>query len=297
MNQNNESILQKKAILVYFSAPSYTGIKKDKRGRKAIAEKFGSDETASRAQKETLPLEKIKKIMSIPANFRNQSLYKLAIPYRVKGEYLLPVVSYDKLMDAERMAKSEWEPLVDDLVDNEYENLIEESKKRLNGLFDISDYLTKAQLKKRFSWKIVFSPVPSSGHLIADITNELTAELTADMDNMENIAIQNGMKNVWHRVFDAVSALSKKMKETRKDKNDNDVSPIFRDSIIENIKDLVELLPSLNITDDPALEQARKDLENDLIGIDPDQLRENETDRKDLAKKADKILDNIGNLF
>ena len=43
MNQNNESILQKKALLVYFSAPSYTGIKKDKRGRKAIAEKREAD--------------------------------------------------------------------------------------------------------------------------------------------------------------------------------------------------------------------------------------------------------------
>jgi len=86
------------------------------------------------------------------------------------------------------------------------------------------------------------------------------------------------------------------MKETRQVKGE-DVSPIFRDSIIENIRELVSLLPSLNITNDPALEQARRDLESDLAGVDPEILRESKETRKEIAEKADQILNNIGQLF
>jgi len=57
------------------------------------------------------------------------------------------------------------------------------------------------------------------------------------------------------------------------------------------------LLPSLNIINDPALEQARIDLENDLSGIDPDDLRESKETRHEIVQKADKILSDIGKLF
>ena len=295
MSQNVENILQKKAMLVQFSASVYSGRKKDNRGSQAVSDKYGNDKEMGNFTKQAIPKEYLKDIQSIASEFRT-FLYSHTTPWTHKGELLLPTALYDKVMDRERNAKTDFENLIQTFLDN-YQDYIETAKMRLNGLFNQEDYPSRSKIAKKFNWFIDFDPVPSGGNLRIDIAQKDIDQISSDIENRNQKSLDIAMKTVWQRVFDSVKALSNKMKEKRKDKTGNDISPIFRDSIIENIKDLVSLLPSLNITDDPALEQARKDLENDLAGIDPDQLRENSTDREDIAKKADAILDNIGNLF
>lgn len=290
-----ENILQKKAMLVQFSASVYSGRKKDNRGNNAVSEKYGNDQEMGNFTKQAIPKEYLKNIQSVASEFRT-FLYEHTTPWAHKGELLLPTALYDKVMDKERKAKQEFETLYQEFLNN-YNDYIDNAKSRLNGLFNPSDYPSRSKIAKKFDWSIDFDPVPSGNNFKIDIAQKDIDEISNNIESRNKKSLDIAMSNVWQRVFDSVKALSDKMKETRKDKSGNDVSPIFRDSIIENIKDLVDLLPSLNITDDPALEQARIDLENDLIGIDPEQLRENKTDRKEIAKKADKILDTIGDLF
>ena len=293
---NAENILPKKAMLVFFSASVYTGKKKDNRGNKAVSDKFGNDESIGNFTKRILPKEKTDKIQKFVSNWRNQVLYKYSTPWLHKGETMVPVANYNILMDKEREAKVTFEEYVNEFI-AEYSENKRNQEKLLNGLYQETDYLSEYKLKKKFSWNIDFYPIPDSGNLLIDIVESSFKDISSNMDKMVQIGIQNSLSSTWKKVFDAVKALSDKLKENRTDKEGNDVSPIFRDSLIENIRDLVNLLPSLNIINDPALEQARIDLENDLSGIDPDDLRESKETRHEIVQKADKILSDIGKLF
>jgi hypothetical protein len=65
---------------------------------------------------------------------------------------------------------------------------------------------------------------------------------------------------------------------------------IFRDSLVENGVELVTMLKHLNITQDPQLEQARRDLQSAIGAHDLDSLRDNSNAREVVKLKVDTIL-------
>jgi hypothetical protein len=68
-----------------------------------------------------------------------------------------------------------------------------------------------------------------------------------------------------------------------------DGDAIFRDSLIGNVRELVDLLPALNLTGDPALTSAVSEVKNKLADLDPQALRDHEVDRAAAALAADEI--------
>ncbi len=65
------------------------------------------------------------------------------------------------------------------------------------------------------------------------------------------------------------------------------------DSLVGNIITLTQLLPKLNITDDPELENMRQQIETKLTRTNPDDLRNSRTPRKKVANEATAILENM----
>jgi hypothetical protein len=64
---------------------------------------------------------------------------------------------------------------------------------------------------------------------------------------------------------------------------------VFRDSLIENIQDICQLLPRLNVSDDPNLEAMRLQVEKLLTEVKPSDCRNSITERKTAAAKLDDI--------
>jgi hypothetical protein len=54
--------------------------------------------------------------------------------------------------------------------------------------------------------------------------------------------------------------------------------------------ELCAMLTSLNVTKDPKLEEARRDLEGALANVEPKDLRESVLVRHDVKAKVDEIL-------
>jgi len=293
--ENIETILQKKCMLVTFSASMYTGRKKDKAAAETVSREYGNEVDLGSFVKQSIPAEYLKSIQSNINDFR-VFLYAHTLPWTHKGDLLLTTDLYKKVMDKQRECFLNHEKLVTEFLQN-YESYKIEAKTRLNGLFNLCDYPTIGKIKNKFNWTLDFSPVPSADNFKVSLAQDEINTIASDIALRNDTAVKNAMAAVWTRVHDAIKSLSEKMKESRTDKTGADVSPIFRDSLIENIKDLCDLLPGLNITNDANLETARQDLLNDIAGIQPDVLRENKELRKETAKKADEILNKIGNLF
>ena len=65
---------------------------------------------------------------------------------------------------------------------------------------------------------------------------------------------------------------------------------VFRDTLVSNALEMCELLKDMNVTNDQALELARRDLVASLVGVTPKELRDNEAVRTDVKSQVDTIL-------
>ena len=71
-----------------------------------------------------------------------------------------------------------------------------------------------------------------------------------------------------------------------------DPKAIFRDTLVDNTKELCALLPRLNFMDDPNLEALRLQVEGALIKH-PEALRNDPDLRRDTAVEAKQIMDKM----
>jgi hypothetical protein len=60
--------------------------------------------------------------------------------------------------------------------------------------------------------------------------------------------------------------------------------------MLENIRELAAMLPAFNVTGDPRLSRLHMELDQALIGVTPDALREDDGFRKDTKSRVDGIL-------
>ena len=65
---------------------------------------------------------------------------------------------------------------------------------------------------------------------------------------------------------------------------------IFRDTLVENAVELVDMLRHFNITQDASMEQARLALHDAIHGYEASDLRENFVAREAVKRKVDEIL-------
>jgi len=99
------------------------------------------------------------------------------------------------------------------------------------------------------------------------------------------------MNDVWQRTYDSLRHMSEKLDYT--DKGDKTTRKIFRDSLVENVQDMMGLLVKFNITGDPKMDNMRVALEDAMYGVSPEALREDDEFRAETKRKVDAVLSNM----
>ena len=94
-------------------------------------------------------------------------------------------------------------------------------------------------------------------------------------------ATDTAMNDLWERLYQSVSRMAERLDNTDK---------VFRDSLVNNLCSLTELLPRLNVTDNPNLETMRREIEGKLWQTSPASLRTDTTARKKTAHEAKNIM-------
>jgi hypothetical protein len=140
----------------------------------------------------------------------------------------------------------------------------------------------------KFNFKYDFSPVPQSGDFRIDIESEGKNELIKNFEDKFEKRIAEAMKDAWVRLHECLSRMSERL-----DFANGETKKIFRDSLVDNAIELVDLLKSLNITKDPELETLRKKLEQAMFGISAKELRDDGSLRKQVKSEVDSILSKI----
>jgi hypothetical protein len=99
------------------------------------------------------------------------------------------------------------------------------------------------------------------------------------------------MNDVWQRTYKALSNMSERL-----DYSGNDKKKIFRDTLVDNVIDMVELLNVCNVTGDGKMTRMANKLDDALRGVTPDGLRESESLRVETKRIVDDAIKSLPSL-
>jgi hypothetical protein len=219
-------------------------------------------------------LEDIKKKASLVRG----KFYENTLPWGVKGIQILPTANYLAFMTDFRKERSEYESLVTRFVP-EYPQLVMDAQRFLGSAYKAADYPEAFEIADKFKMDMQVMPVPNNDFRI-DIADEELARIHDEVEARVKQAAKGAMMDVWQRLYDKVQHLAEKL---------NDPSAIFRDTTVSHLVDLCEILPRLNVMDDPNLEAMRQEVESRLANYNPDTLRADTRVRQSVAADANEI--------
>jgi len=164
--------------------------------------------------------------------------------------------------------------------------LVSEAQTHLGTMYRASDYPDIAEVQMKFGFRMAIDPIPESGDFRLDISAEALDEVRAGYEAKFDERLAEAMRTPWERLHTVLTAMSEKLK----DEDGEESKKRYHDSLVTNAVDLCGLLDKMNITNDPKLEEARKQLELTMLGADIETIKDSATVRESMKNKVDAIL-------
>ena len=223
--------------------------------------------------------------------------YGRTLPWMDDGARILPAAAYDDYAAAMRDIRLQFETAVADFIAN-YDGFVQDARARLNGMFDADEYPSAADIAGKFSFATRILPMPDAADFRVDLGDAAADAIRADMRRDMESAIADAQRDVWSRIATVVTHMVEKLNGYAPAARPGDkVAGIFRDSLVQNVRDLVAILPALNLTSDPHLSQVIDRLDRDLCAHDADALRDDDSLRQETADRAAAILADVADFL
>jgi len=282
MNDNIHS----NVMLVDLRISQWTARKQDKRVSKKVADSNHVDQRVGAYYKSLLDpaiIDGIKKLVNEARTYH----YRVTLPWSDDGPRVLPSTLYfeytRQMQDYRQRFVSEVEALL-----SEYPYHREEAKRFLGSLFDEDDYPTPDKLSEKYAFNLRFTPLPRGADFRCNIPDDELDELRKEIEQQSEATMQRAVEDAYRRVQQVVERYVERLAKP---------NGVFRDSMVEGARDLVALLPALNVTGDERLAAITDRLEKDLIQYDPQALRTNTGAREHAYETAKTVASDVASVF
>lgn len=280
--------LTDRAMLAGLTIAQWSARKHDKRVSDKVARDHEASADAGRYNKTLVTKEALKEIASIAGEARGHH-YTNTLPWADNGARILPAANYWDYTQQQRAFREQFQRAVTQFCES-YPHYVAEAQTRLKKLFRADDYPTVAELVTKFNYEIAFTPLPSAEDFRVSLGETEEARIRSDIERRLTEATQTAMRDLWERVYNAVSHMRDRLGLYDVHPVSGKVQNPFRDSLVENLRELAELLPKLNVTGDPALDAMRQRLAESLCVHDAQALRDDDALREQAARTAEDIL-------
>lgn len=282
--------LADKAMLGSVRIRQWSGFKIDKEATKQVTQDNHADANSGRFNKTLVSRDALAKIVTT-ANKARDEHYARTLPWHDNGNRILSAAGYLGYTEVMRTLRAEYEAAVSEFI-AAYPDYVANAVKSLGDLYKPADYPSANELVRKFGFDVVITNLPDAADFRVDLSGIEADMIRADIERLTQDAIGQAMADVFNRVADAVGKMAEKLSETRATAK-GEAAAIFRDSLVQNVRDLVDLLPSLNVTGDATLTAIAERMRAELCGFDADALRDDPKARKDVAKAAAEILASV----
>jgi hypothetical protein len=168
----------------------------------------------------------------------------------------------------------------------EYPRLVAEAPTNLGTMYKAEDYPDLTDVRLKFGFRRTVKPVPEAGDFRLDIPAYDLDEMRAEFEKQHETKLAEAMREPWERLHKTLVGMSEKLTDVEGD----DSKKRYHDTLISNPIELCGLLTKLNVTNDPKLEEARRQLELTMLGADIERIKEDADSRSALKSKVDAIL-------
>lgn len=276
------------AMLVSLTIRSYGARREDKKISREIAQQHNTSEDSGRYNKVLVAKTFLDPVTSAASAMRNFH-YENSLPWMDDGVRILPSANYEAYKAGMSVLRDTYDSAVRAFV-NAWPDIVADAKTRLNGMFNAADY--PADVANRFDCRVRFLPIPDTADFrvdIADIEREtLRAEIAETLDSVQ----RDAMADLWNRLGDAVKHMADRLALYKPVAGKRPENP-FRDSLVQNLRDLCALIPRMNFANDARLESIRQEIERELVSHSPQELRDDFRVRESVASRAADIARDI----
>lgn len=276
------------ALLVELSVSQWTARKLDKSTtEELVKDKNAQDKGAARVNKHLLAgrseLEVINQYVTETRGF----VYDNTLPWSDSGIRLLPSARFMEFNTKLQEREDKFYGLVQEFV-TVYPSLITAQAMALGDMFNRTDYPSADDIAHRFSFNVNYMPVPASGDFRVDVGNEAQKELQEKLSKLADQRVESAINGFKQRLLEHLKRMSDRLGV---DVIAGEAKPRkFHETLLENAHELCELAESLNIINDPQIEQARKALKRAINGVDIKDLRKDMGARTEVKSQVDDIL-------
>ncbi len=286
--------LKSDAMLVILRISAWSGRLYDREASDHVAAHHDASTNVGRYNKRLLPKAALAALNATMSEARTRH-YANSLPWDDKGSRLLTVANYEhytEMMDGlrERLVRQRARFIED------FDHYVEQARLDLGKLFRIEEYPSKEDLRGKFSIRYRITPVPDADHFIARLASDDTERVKRDIERHIEEQLHDAVGDLYRRLAEAVERVSERLNE------DGDGKPlVFRDTMISNIRDLVDVVPRLNIFGDQRLASLCEQVKDRIAGVEPDSLRPSRTFdpvvRDRVKRDADALMEQFAGYF
>ena len=282
--------LHDKAILVSLSTPRLGLNRREDDDAAAVARLHGADSKAFAVTKRLLQgnpaFDAIRKYDGQLGDWNR----KQTRPWNDDGTRLLPTLQYDTYMAHMRAARAEREALVRDFLTG-FDGFVQNDRARLGNAFRPSDYPDRCTVRERFSFALAVTPVPDGKDFRISVSKADMLAMQANVDERLRQAEEKARVDLFHRLAGPLCDMADKLGSGK------DLTLRTTNPLVENLKEILDLIPRLNITGDAKIEDFRRMALEKLANITPETLKDNDLVRSVAARKAQEILDGMADFM
>lgn len=275
-------MISKNALLVEFSVSQWTARKLDRKVTKETTKKYKADENAGRWNKLLAAPEFTEPYSTLVTESRKFH-YDQTLVWS-KGLALVTPKNFIKYRDKMLEYQIKFQAAVKAFL-RHYDSVIDDAHKRLGKTYNEKDFPSRAEIMDKFEFSVKFFPLPENDFrvsLSAGEIDKLKKELGVEINNRMSDAV----RGVWQRINKQLLHMRERLMDKKK---------TFHYSMYENMKELIDTLPNLNITNDPSIDKICEDMKKLLV--EPDNVRDDVKLRAKKAAEVQQILNNFGGLL
>jgi hypothetical protein len=286
--------LSRKAVLVAVNISQWTARKLDRKVTDETNAKYNAADDAGRYNKLLVAKEHLAELTNMVSKARALH-YSMTRPWADEGPRILPNALFGKFSDEFRTLKRDFNEAADRFA-AAYPGFVAERKKALNGLYNEADYPSAEDIRSKFNLELTILPFPDAADFRSELDDDTVAEIREQLQIRTSSVIDNAMKHTVEQIADTVGRMAERLK-AYDERKPGEKAGFFRDSLVENVRELADLLPAFNLTNDARLTAITERIKAELCTEDAADLRENEGARKSVQKSADDIVAAVSGLF
>ena len=272
-------------MLVSLHRGAWEARKLDKEEGKKVANDSGAAVDAVSVNKLIIPKEALAKVQAASNAIYSHYMHH-TLPWKDNGDRLLSRKIYMKFIEEHEELVSALKTEAYNFAHNVYPQYRAQAQFRMAGLFKASDYPDPHTVASKFYARLEIDAVTEASDFRVKMDSEQAERIQERIEENMNARVGAVMEKVWTQLSDALEHYAERMKTDGR----------LYDSVKENLIGLCDILPGLNILNDPKLAAMGKTIKERLEGFEIKPMRDPKLGKMlkaQAAAEADEIVEQM----